>query len=75
MVVCVAEWLVGVGLSVLTLARADGAIVAGMLVGWLVLEEAATSGRSLVDVMRLRWKRLALVAIVAVTPRTACAAS
>lgn len=60
------EWLVGVGLSVLTLARADGAIVAGMLVGWLVLEEAATSGRSIVDVVRLRWKRLALVAIVAV---------
>lgn len=59
------ERLLGVGLCTLTLARADGAIVAGLLVGWLILEEAATSGKSLVAVARTRWKRVALVAIVA----------
>jgi arabinofuranosyltransferase len=57
--------LVAVGLSVLTLARADGVVVAGLLVGWLVLDEAAVTKERLAVVARRHAKRALLVAGVA----------
>ena len=55
------EWQISLGLSLLTLARADGAVVAALLVGWLLIEEAATTTSRWPAVLKRRWRRVALV--------------
>ena len=59
---CRREAWVITGIAILTLARADGAVVAGALVGWLVLEERAISGERVLAVARRQWKRFAVLA-------------
>lgn len=61
------EWQIVLGLSLLTLARADGAIVAALLASWLVIEEAATTNSAYPLVVKRRWRRLALVPTLAAT--------
>lgn len=53
-------WLF-IGIPLLTLGRADGAVVTVILLTWLVWDESAASGDRLVDVVRRRWKRFAFV--------------
>ncbi|MBS2019084.1 MAG: hypothetical protein JST00_39820 [Deltaproteobacteria bacterium] len=55
------EKVVAVGIVLLVLARADGAIVAGVLVGWAFLDEAAGASTSLFVVARRRWRRVAVL--------------
>ena len=62
---CRREAWVLAGITILTLARADGAVVAGFLLGWLVLEERATSGDRLVVVARRHGKRFGVLAGIA----------
>jgi hypothetical protein len=59
------KWWVWLGLSLLTLARADGAIIAGLLVVWMVIDDRATSKDRLVVVARRHARTLAILVAVA----------
>lgn len=58
------ERWVNIGLPILVLARADGAVVAGALVLWAALDEARETGDRLLDVARRQWRRIALLIAV-----------
>ena len=60
------ERWVQVGIVLVTLTRADGALVGGLLLAWLALEDRSSSNDRLAVLARRHWKRAALLVAVAV---------
>lgn len=58
------RWIT-VGSIVLTLSRADGAVVAVMVALWTILEEAASGNQAVLATAKVRWRRFAIIGIVA----------